>query len=306
MKKNYYSYGKLLLTGEYLVLDGALALAIPTKKGQWLQVKHIDKPNVLHWKSIDYKGTTWFEYDFSISEILTLKNSNPKNINEVLAQVLNEATKLNTSFLDTKKGYEVFTKLEFPQDWGLGSSSTLLNNIAQWANISGQTLLQNTFGGSGYDIAAAQYKSPILYQIKNKETKSKCVDLKWGFTNQLFFVHLNKKKNSQQAVSAYKGFAVKNKKEVVEKINLITQKLITASSIAEFSKLLDKHESVLSHVLNQPTIKDKLFKDYPNTIKSLGAWGGDFILAIGNQKEKEYFKQKGYNTILDFNNMKGY
>ena len=34
MKKSFFSHGKLLLTGEYLVLDGSKALAIPTQKGQ--------------------------------------------------------------------------------------------------------------------------------------------------------------------------------------------------------------------------------------------------------------------------------
>ena len=29
---------------------------------------------------------------------------------------------------------------------------------------------------------------------------------------------------------------------------------------------------------------DELFSDFNGSIKSLGAWGGDFILATGNQK----------------------
>ena len=34
MTGNFFSPGKLLLTSEYVVLDGALALALPTKLGQ--------------------------------------------------------------------------------------------------------------------------------------------------------------------------------------------------------------------------------------------------------------------------------
>jgi mevalonate kinase len=306
VKNTYYSYGKLLLTGEYLVLDGALSLAIPTKKGQWLDVVPLEKTDVLQWKSIDYQGTTWFEHTFSISQILNNTTPNPKNIHETLAQVLKVASNLNPSFLDTNKGYGVTTRLEFPQDWGLGSSSTLLNNIAQWADISGQTLLQNTFGGSGYDIAAAQFKSPILYQIKKPETFTKRVQLPWDFTSELFFVHLNKKRNSQQAVSAYKASSIKNKEEIICQVSAITQELVSCASIEDFSKLLDQHEEIIANVLNHATVKEELFKDYPNTIKSLGAWGGDFILAIGNEQEKEYFRQKGYATILDFDQMKGY
>ena len=32
--QTFYSNGKLLITGEYVVLDGAKALALPTKFGQ--------------------------------------------------------------------------------------------------------------------------------------------------------------------------------------------------------------------------------------------------------------------------------
>lgn len=35
----FYSHGKFLLTGEYLVLEGALALALPLKLGQTMTVE---------------------------------------------------------------------------------------------------------------------------------------------------------------------------------------------------------------------------------------------------------------------------
>ncbi|MEM0993828.1 MAG: GHMP kinase, partial [Bacteroidota bacterium] len=35
---SYYAHGKLLLTGEYAVLDGAVALAVPSKLGQRLDI----------------------------------------------------------------------------------------------------------------------------------------------------------------------------------------------------------------------------------------------------------------------------
>ena len=60
METNFYSHGKLLLTAEYLVLDGAKALAVPTKKGQFLKDADAEK-NTLSWKSIDHKGKIWFE-----------------------------------------------------------------------------------------------------------------------------------------------------------------------------------------------------------------------------------------------------
>ncbi|PIZ07449.1 MAG: GHMP kinase, partial [Flavobacteriaceae bacterium CG_4_10_14_0_8_um_filter_34_31] len=49
MKTTFYGNGKLLLTSEYLVLDGAKALAIPTKYGQYLEVEKLSE-KVLLWK----------------------------------------------------------------------------------------------------------------------------------------------------------------------------------------------------------------------------------------------------------------
>ena len=39
------------------------------------------------------------------------------------------------------------------------------------------------------------------------------------------------------------------------------------------------------------------------TIKSLGAWGGDFVLATGDEEAQKYFKRKGYKTIIPFQDM---
>jgi hypothetical protein len=38
-------------------------------------------------------------------------------------------------------------------------------------------------------------------------------------------------------------------------------------------------------------------------IKSLGAWGGDFVLATGDDKTISYFKSKGYNTVIPYSKM---
>ena len=58
--QEFYSHGKLLLSAEYAVLDGANALALPTKYGQTLKVKPIDTSEI-RWKSFDHKGKLWFE-----------------------------------------------------------------------------------------------------------------------------------------------------------------------------------------------------------------------------------------------------
>ena len=63
MRKEFYSNGKLLITGEYLVLDGANAFALPTKFGQNLIVEK-GSPQKIKWTSLDADGNIWFEDTF--------------------------------------------------------------------------------------------------------------------------------------------------------------------------------------------------------------------------------------------------
>ena len=58
--RTIYKHGKLLITAEYAVLDGALSLALPTKLGQRFEFSLIDKPEI-SWQSVDHKGQVWFE-----------------------------------------------------------------------------------------------------------------------------------------------------------------------------------------------------------------------------------------------------
>ena len=100
--QTFYSNGKLLITGEYVVLDGALSLAIPTKFGQSLIVESIDDQKLV-WKSFDEKEEIWFEETFSIDEIAS-GFSNPRNdVSNRIIQILNAAKTLNPDFLNTNK-----------------------------------------------------------------------------------------------------------------------------------------------------------------------------------------------------------
>ena len=290
----FHSNGKLLLTGEYVVLDGATALAIPTKYGQSLEVEISEKEGI-HWESFDEKGTVWYE------DFFDLKNFESKNRNEIsetLSKIFNEAKKLNPTFFKDSKGFSIKTKLYFPRNWGLGTSSTLINNIAQWAKVDAFSLLANSFGGSGYDIAAAQNDTPILYELKDEKPEFKKIHLPWDFTDALFFVHLNQKQNSKEGIMRYRNATVDKKS--LQRISDISNKLLLCHTRSDFEKLMDAHEEIISEIIKLQTIKEQLFSDYPNTIKSLGAWGGDFILATGSGDDMDYFRRKGFETIIPF------
>ena len=74
MIKQYYSNGKLLITGEYLVLDGAQSLAVPTLYGQSLSVKET-QDRLLTWKSLDEKGRPWFENSYDLEGLGQVPNN---------------------------------------------------------------------------------------------------------------------------------------------------------------------------------------------------------------------------------------
>ncbi|MBU2901085.1 GYDIA family GHMP kinase [Maribacter dokdonensis] len=301
MPTSFYSNGKLLLTGEYAILDGAKGLALPTKFGQYLSLSHSRSENFI-WNSLDENDAVWFSSEFSKNRLETIHTSDPE-VAHRLSQILVAAKKLNPLFSPTTDEVNaVETKVTFPRDWGLGTSSTLIANIASWAEINPYELLEATFGGSGYDIACATHKTPITYQRNGFSPNIQEVSFKPNFEDRLFFVYLNEKKNSRDAITSYRNLNF-NKTELLSTINNITDKILSCTSLKEFEHLLNQHEKILSKTLQVPTIKSTLFADYSHTIKSLGAWGGDFVLAIGTEDDMVYFKNKGYHTILPYQKM---
>ena len=302
---NFYANGKLLLTGEYLVLDGAKSLAVPTKFGQDLVIQPINEPELI-WGSFTNNGECWFEASFNLPKMrLTSATFNSDTdggadtIAETLLNILQEAKNLNPDFLKTDGGFIVKTNLTFPQHWGLGSSSTLISNIASWAKVDAFTLLWNAFSGSGYDIACAQNDTPIFYQLDNKKPIIETVNFDPDYKDQLFFVYLNQKQNSREGIATYR----KNKGNLTSEMNTISNlsnAFVKANNVDDLNAIITEHEQIISSIVKLQPVKEKLFPDYFGAIKSLGAWGGDFVLVTGNEDSQKYFREKGFDTILSY------
>lgn len=296
----FHSNGKLLITGEYAVLDGALALAIPTRFGQSMEVKVIEKPELV-WISFDNNQHIWFETKISIDDLLNDEKPNMDAYEKPLRDLLRAVAKLKPNFFSKHKGYEVVTKLDFPRNWGLGTSSTLIYNIAQWAGVNPYLLLESSFGGSGYDIACAASQKPVLYQLINGKPKVEQTSFKPVFSKNLFFIHLNRKQNSREGIQCYRSLS--DKKDIVRELTEITHKMLKTNTLKGFCVLMEKHEDLVASVIKLPKVKDLYFSDYPGAVKSLGAWGGDFVLAAGDIDSPEYFKKKGFLTVIPFDEM---
>lgn len=302
MKQVFYSNGKLLITGEYVVLDGAKAFALPTRFGQNLIVEGGEEKKII-WKSFDKDGTIWFEDTILFDEIISRKETDKSDsIKGTLLEILSEAYLLDPDFIDTSEGYNITTELTFPKFWGLGTSSTLINNIAQWTGIDAFSLLNNSFGGSGYDIACAQNDTPILYHLENSEPIVENIRFDPSFEEHLYFVYLNQKQSSKAAIASY--YAKQNNlSKNITVLEKITQNIIQAIDLGTFASELEKHEMIMSDILEMQTVKERFFPDFKGVIKSLGAWGGDFVLVVSKDDPSSYFEKRGFKTLLSYKEM---
>lgn len=286
-----------MLTGEYAVLFGSQAFAIPTKLGQHLTVNDGKTKGELNWEAKDEKDTIWFHATFSIKTLEIIKTDNVE-VAERLKNMLLFSKSIST-FLDVES-CAVTTKTEFPINFGLGTSSTLMNNLALWANIDPFKILNHSFSGSGFDLAVAQCNAPVLYHLSHSSPNWNKRNPNWDFTKKLFFIHLNEKAISREKIKTNINFTDEKLKE----ISFLTNELLDCKSLSQFNKLIMKHEEIVSSAIGKDTIKNKLFPNFDGAMKSLGAWGGDFILATGEQEYiEEFFSSKGYNSIFNYSEL---
>jgi mevalonate kinase len=299
MEIKFHSNGKLLLSGEYAVLDGALALALPTSLGQSLHVTPGDLPG-LSWQGLDVSGNTWLTAYFEQDVLSKSPASGPFPTDAVqrLLYTLQVCVQLNPAFLDSCLGKSVCTQLEFPRLWGLGSSSTFIANLGQWANVNPYTLLRLTLGGSGYDVACATQKKPIFYRkdVLDQPIVSEA-QFYPEFADLLWLVYLNTKQDSREGINRYRLHRPVSEK-FLKQISSLSQEFSCASTLDDFQVLMRMHEQLISGILQLQRVQERLFPDFSGVVKSLGAWGGDFVLAAGPEDTPAYFKNKGYVTVL--------
>ena len=301
---HYRSNGKFLLTSEYLVLKGALALALPLKLGQRLDVQALESnENRLYWKAMQ-PGGPWFSVTFDKADLRVLDTDDEAKANK-LAEMLRAIRSLNgDAFAGNDLSFE--TCLDFDPEWGFGSSSTLVANLAQWANVDPYDLLKLTFGGSGYDIACASAQQPIFYQLVGERPVVHQVEFNPPFADKLYFVYQGKKQSSSKEVGKFQNRVVQiDMQDEIDAVSEISRSLVTCNDFKAFCTFLQIHEDIIANCIGQEPIQTG-FADFQGTIKSLGAWGGDFFLAATEWSEaqvKDYFKQRGLDVVFRYDEL---
>ncbi len=287
-----------MICGEYFALYGGLVLAIPTKKGQIMSVdfNHSDE-NILKWENYQPNQELWFKCLISLNDFSVIETSDI-NIAERLLTFLKNAKTFNPNFLEEKGQYHIKNFLEFFPNEGLGSSSSFTNNLAMWSEVNPFHLHFKSFVGSGFDVAIAQKNQAILYKNENQNLSIQTINWKPSFSDEIYFIYLNKKQVSRESI---KNIPQANP-EIINEINKIVIKISVIDDISGFKALINQIENITSNFLNIPTIKETLFSDYPDVIKSLGAWGGDYIMVLGKENIS-YFKEKGFDKVYSFDEM---
>jgi len=242
----------------------------------------------------------WFKCELD-KDSLKVKYSSSKEVSEIIKDLISFIREKESNFLKSN-GSIINTELTFDKDWGLGSSSTLINNLSKFAGVDPYELNTKFFNGSGYDIACADSSSSLLYRLNDNKKEIKQINFNPSFRDKLHFIYLNKKQNSLDEIKSFREKI--NSKIGITEISDITKRIILCKDQLEFNSLIKEHENIVSKLTSKEKIKDKLFNDFDGEIKSLGAWGGDFILASALDKNPtDYFKSKGFNTVLNYNEL---
>ncbi|MEN6455574.1 MAG: GYDIA family GHMP kinase [Prolixibacteraceae bacterium] len=292
--KEYYAHGKLLLTAEYFVLHGAKAIALPLQYGQRMDVTKGRQDGILSWKAFMQEGL-WFSCDFRLPDFEIVNSSDPEKA-IILQDVFRAILQMNPA-VELGHSLDVHTRIDFHNQWGLGSSSTLIANLANWAGVDAFRLNEMIFNGSGFDIACATADGPIFYR---RNELPEPVILNYPFLDNLYFIYSGSKKSTRNEVRRFLNGGFIPKQEI-EQMDFLSEQIAWAGKLDDFQKLIDEHEKLVSALLHVPTVKSSYFNDFDGEVKSLGAWGGDFYLVATTLEDRDvlhYFKEKGLRVVF--------
>ncbi|MBN2485354.1 MAG: hypothetical protein JXB34_05230 [Bacteroidales bacterium] len=301
--ETFSSNGTILLTGEYLVLFGARVLAFPVRYGQKMTIREQNINSILAWRAYEPNGL-WFNVDFSLPNLSIIDTCSMEKA-MYLQKVLLQLEKLTPGFFNRPSGLAIDTLADFPVQWGMGTRSTLITNLASWAGIDALALHHAVSKGSGYDVACATACTPVVYQLPSSgKPLVASITFNKLFTGNMYLVYSGRKNSTEQQIIQFLQ-RHRGMKSEIKRISKITDKIIEETSLEKFIDLLMEHERVIGAVLDEPPVQFKNFVSFKGVVKSLGPWESDFVLAVTTESPGyvyKYFEQFGLTTVLLFKN----
>lgn len=296
MSQMYRSNGKLMLTGEYLALQGATTFAVPLIFGQELEIETVSH-SLVYWRTL-FKDKIIFHAIFDTDQFTVMETSDTEKSNWIQSVFL-AIRDQKEDFLQGS-GAEATANIDLPMNYGWGSSSSFITNLCKWADVNPFWVNMKVGGGSGYDIACASAEQPILFHNKNNMPDYELVDYHPDFLHNMWFVFQENKMNTANAIRGFRSHLIDE--SVVSRITEISNEWVNADSLETIMKLIKEHEGLLSKCLKKKSIAEK-YSDFDGVIKSLGAWGGDFMLAVSSMSGADvisYFEKKGRPTMFNW------
>jgi mevalonate kinase len=299
MTGQLFSHGKLILLGEYAVLHGSNAVCLPLTTGQDLFYSFY-KTRDIHWKwSYNNQIISSLVMDNQSCDLKTKDSGNYDWVKELFRLIREQ----NPQFL-MEQGGELHFINYFPIEWGLGSSSATISSICRLAGVNPYIVNQALMGGSGADIASTSMDQWFLYRKKMPLPKITKIQDDYLFRNLTCFVYSGKK---QQTASHLKEVGIIKSSGFIEvnEVNHLAERFVSVNDINELYEIISKHELLISKFVTMEPI-GKQYPDFKGMVKSLGAWGGDFFMAVsteGAEYIKEFFIMKGYNNVFTWNEL---
>jgi len=289
----FTAHGKLLLTGEYAITQSAQGIAMPTSFGQHLSLESHQGSEHVHWEALDHENQLWFTASFN-REGRVLHSSSEAIAQKLLAFL---APVLHSKAWNAS--VRIQTKVDFPRLWGLGTSSTLCALLAQWAEIDVLSY-RDLHGGSGYDLACSQASGAISYTLIDGEPEVLGVQLP-QVMQSVVFVYRGEKQQTDSSLKLVgrKPFSP----ALCEEISQLSKAFLKANSLNELESIIEDHELLIANHLGLERAIDGPFKGIHGQVKSLGGWGGDFVMLTRFEENRQWLESNGFNTIIPFETM---
>ncbi|MEN9612980.1 MAG: hypothetical protein RLZZ628_3794 [Bacteroidota bacterium] len=276
--KNMFHPAKLLLFGEYAVLKGSRALAVPLSlfRGSW---KYVANP--------------YFQHDLiQLGEYLKEK-------------VENSDTFLNTDGFLSHLSRGLYFDSNIPRGYGAGSSGAVCaavyerfglfktNDIAELKRIFAQ--MENYYHGnsSGFDPLISYLKRPVLI---NEDKTLQIIDLTHNTDLKIFLIDTKQPRKTEPLVQLFlekcknPAFHSAILEQIVPVMNQTLNDFLSQNTLSFFDNLHQLSALQLQYLPDMiPNDFKSLWQDSLNQndfkLKLCGAGGGGFILGFAKKKE---------------------
>src|SRR5690606_32219516 len=140
------------------------------------------------------------------------------------------------------------------------------------------------------------------YQVKNNQPIIDQVAFDPTCKDQIYFVYLNQKRDSKEAIANFRK-KQKNLTDDVSEVSNMPEELLKIQDLDTFISFFNCYDQNSSAILGTPTIQEQLFPEFDGLVKSLGGWGGDFVMVASKDNPINYFKEKGFEIIIKYQDM---